>query len=281
MKDYKEVINKWIINKKIKNDAKLLINFFRNGFIFTKYPKKTYFGSSDFSLSFIIGGIYLLAYVHKGNDKGIWMLQDRIHSNLKDDMFNQHEVKSTKNLEKKLYWLHTQNIKNLDFINENDEIWDSYRNASDIIKTTKHWNFIREDFIKNKDQLTTFWQYPSIEILSKESFDESFQKQLEDAKAISVDELKKRILKSDRKPEKIEVLTYTYKRNPYVVIEVLNRSKGICELCKNKAPFIRKSDGTPYLEIHHLIPLSENGEDTVENTIALCPNCHKKLHYGI
>jgi len=72
------------------------------------------------------------------------MLQDRIHSNLKDDMFNQHEVKSTKNLKIKLYWLHTQNIKNLDFINENDEIWDSYHNALDIIKTTKHWNFIRE-----------------------------------------------------------------------------------------------------------------------------------------
>lgn len=281
MRDYKDVINKWIINKTIENNAKLLINFFRNGFLFTKYPKKTYFGSSDFSLSFIVGGIYLLAYVHKGNDKGIWMLQDRIHSNLQDDIFNQHEVKSTKNLKIKLYWLHTQNIKNLDFINKNDVIWDSYHNASDIIKTTRHWNFIREDFIKNKEPLTTFWQYPSIDILSKESFDESFQKQLEDAKAISVDELKKRILKSDRKPEKIEVLTYTYKRNPYVVIEVLNRSKGICELCKNKAPFIRKSDGTPYLEIHHLIPLSENGEDTVENTIALCPNCHRKLHYGI
>lgn len=281
MKDYKEVINKWIKNKKIENNAKLLINFFRNGFLFTKYPKKTYFGSNNFSLSFIIGGIYLLAYVHKGNDKGIWMLQDRIHINLKDDIFNQHEVKSTSNLKTKLYWLHTQNIEILNFINENDVIWDSYNNASEIIKITKHWNFIREDFVKNKDQLTAFWQYPSIEILSKENFDESFQKQLEDAKAISVDELKNRVLKSDKKPEKIEVLTYTYKRNPYVVIEVLNRSGGICELCKNKAPFIRKSDGTLYLEIHHLIPLSENGDDTVENTIALCPNCHRKLHYGV
>ncbi len=201
-------------------------------------------------------------------------------SYLKEDMFDQHEVKSTKNLKIKLYWLHTQNIKNLDFINNNDEIWNSYYNASDIIKTTKYWNFIREDFINNKELLTTFWQYPSIEILAKEAFDETFQKQLEDAKTISVNKLKKRILQSNRKAERIEVLTYTYSRNPYVVIEVLNRSKGICELCKNKAPFIRKSDGTPYLEIHHKIPLSENGEDTVENTIALCPNCHRKLHYG-
>lgn len=282
MKDYKEVIHKWIKNKIIQNNAKLLINFFRNGFIFTKYPKNTYFGSSNSSLSFIMGGIYLLAYVHKGgSDKGIWMLQDRIHSNFKNDMFNQHEVKSTKDLTIKLYWLHTKNIDNLNFINDNDAIWDSYHNASDIIKTTKHWNFIRKDFIKNKDQLTAFWQYPSIEILSKNSFDESFQRQLDEAKTISVDELKNKILKCDKKPEKIEVLTYMYKRNPYVIIEVLNRSEGICELCKNIAPFVRKSDGTPYLEIHHLIPLSENGDDTVENTMALCPNCHRKLHYGI
>jgi len=24
--------------------------------------------------------------------------------------------------------------------------------------------------------------------------------------------------------------------------------------------------------------LSKGGEDTVENTVALCPNCHKKMH---
>jgi len=29
------------------------------------------------------------------------------------------------------------------------------------------------------------------------------------------------------------------------------------------------------------VPLSEGGEDTLENAIALCPNCHRKMHYGI
>lgn len=281
MKEYKEVINKWIINRKTSIDEKQLCNFFKNGFIFTQYPNKTYFGSRDFSISFIIGGIYLLAYVHRGNDKGIWMLQDKIHSDLKEDIFDQHEVKSTKNSEIKLYWLHMQDIKNLNFINDNDEIWDSYHNASGIIKTTKHWNFTREDFIKNKDKLTAFWRYPSVEITSMEALDNSFQEKLCEEKDISPNELKKKILMFDKKPEKVEVITYAYKRNPYVVIEVLNRSSGICELCKNKAPFFRKTDGTPYLEIHHSIPLSENGDDTVENTIALCPNCHRKMHYGI
>ena len=34
----------------------------------------------------------------------------------------------------------------------------------------------------------------------------------------------------------------------------------------------------PYLESHHIIWLSEGGSDTLDNTAALCPNCHKKMH---
>ena len=61
----------------------------------------------------------------------------------------------------------------------------------------------------------------------------------------------------------------------------LRRAKGYCEKCGCKAPFIRKSDNTPYLEVHHTIPLSEGGADNLDNTIALCPNCHRELHFGI
>ncbi|MDR3585063.1 MAG: HNH endonuclease [Desulfosporosinus sp.] len=282
MRDYKGVINNWVINKKIHENVKLLIHFFRNGFVFTKYPDMTYFGPSKSSISFMIGGgIYLLAYVHTGIDKGIWMLQDRIHDNLEGGIFDQHEAKSTKNLEQKLYWLHAQKIEDLAFIIENDSIWNSYQNASELIKITRYWNFVREDYTKNKEKLTLYWKYTMHDIPSKESFDEAYQKQLEEFKAISADELKRRMAEFNRKPEKIEVLTHTYIRNPYVVIGVLNRSQGICESCKDKAPFIRKKDGTPYLEIHHLVPLSENGDDTLENAVALCPNCHRKMHYGI
>lgn len=69
-------------------------------------------------------------------------------------------------------------------------------------------------------------------------------------------------------------------RNPDVVAEVLLRANGFCERCANEAPFTRAKDGTPYLEVHHKIRLSDGGEDTVENAIALCPNCHRELHFG-
>lgn len=43
------------------------------------------------------------------------------------------------------------------------------------------------------------------------------------------------------------------------------------------APFQNK-DGEPYLETHHIICLSHGGPDTIDNTVALCPNCHRKMH---
>ncbi len=53
--------------------------------------------------------------------------------------------------------------------------------------------------------------------------------------------------------------------------------KGFCQLCNQRAPFHNKED-IPFLETHHIIWLSKGGEDSVHNTVALCPNCHRKMH---
>jgi len=54
-------------------------------------------------------------------------------------------------------------------------------------------------------------------------------------------------------------------------------ARGHCQLCGKPAPF-NGPDGSPYLEVHLLVSLEEGGSDTVENCVALCPNCHRKLH---
>lgn len=69
-------------------------------------------------------------------------------------------------------------------------------------------------------------------------------------------------------------------RNPDVIAEVLTRADGECEQCKAPAPFNRRSNGTPFLEVHHRIRLADGGDDTTENAIALCPNCHRQQHHG-
>ena len=72
---------------------------------------------------------------------------------------------------------------------------------------------------------------------------------------------------------------YSYERDPLVVFWVLNNSKGICECCDKKAPFIDKK-GKPFLEVHHVKYLASGGSDLITNTVALCPNCHRKIHYS-
>ena len=79
-------------------------------------------------------------------------------------------------------------------------------------------------------------------------------------------------------PERIETTIYRYNRNRDVVAERLHRAHGVCEECDRQAPFNRKKDGAPFLEVHHVQPLSQGGLDTVENTIAVCPNCHAEMH---
>jgi 5-methylcytosine-specific restriction enzyme A len=96
----------------------------------------------------------------------------------------------------------------------------------------------------------------------------------------NAEERKKRLLNATKMPAVIQVISHAFRRNPDVIAEVLSRAEGVCERCKTKAPFIRVSNNSPYLEVHHLKPLAQGGEDTVENAIALCPNCHRESHFG-
>lgn len=80
-------------------------------------------------------------------------------------------------------------------------------------------------------------------------------------------------------PQATTVEVTQYSRDPAVAAWVLNAANGRCEMCDSPAPFERE-DGTPFLEVHHVIRLADQGVDTIHNTVALCPNCHRRLHYG-
>lgn len=83
--------------------------------------------------------------------------------------------------------------------------------------------------------------------------------------------------RGERTPGFRYVKTMRYDRNEAVAEYAKRIAKGICQLCGEKAPFNYK-DGAPYLETHHINWLSEGGSDTIDNTVALCPNCHAKMH---
>lgn len=69
----------------------------------------------------------------------------------------------------------------------------------------------------------------------------------------------------------------SYVRNRYVSEFAKKRANGICQLCGKPAPFETRN-GEPYLEAHHIIPLANEGTDSIDNIAALCPNCHRKMH---
>jgi 5-methylcytosine-specific restriction protein A len=70
-----------------------------------------------------------------------------------------------------------------------------------------------------------------------------------------------------------------YERSRDVRDYVLARAGDNCEGCETSAPFKRK-DGSPYLEPHHIRRLSDGGPDHPAFVIALCPNCHRRVHAG-
>jgi 5-methylcytosine-specific restriction endonuclease McrA len=90
--------------------------------------------------------------------------------------------------------------------------------------------------------------------------------------------LKKIAEAAKQPPAKFQAQVTRYARSPHVVAERLVIANGRCEKCQKPAPFTRLRDNTPYLEVHHVKLLSQGGLDSVENTQALCPNCHSEVH---
>lgn len=66
-------------------------------------------------------------------------------------------------------------------------------------------------------------------------------------------------------------------RSRLIAAIVKERAAGICQLCNAPAPFYNKN-GEPYLECHHIIWIAKGGPDEVSNAVALCPNCHRRMH---
>lgn len=68
-----------------------------------------------------------------------------------------------------------------------------------------------------------------------------------------------------------------YYRSPYIKEMVKQIAEGKCQMCGEDAPFY-DSNQKPYLEEHHVQRLADGGKDAMHNVVAICPNCHRKIH---
>lgn len=131
-------------------------------------------------------------------------------------------------------------------------------------------------------ELRNVWIFPlktkgSVALTQKE-LEEYRHDQVEKVKQLSPEELKqKAINRGAEKGSSRTVTSNVYVRDEFIAAQTKANAHGFCELCEKPAPFNDK-DGNPYLESHHVIWLSRGGADKLSNTVALCPNCHKKMH---
>lgn len=114
-------------------------------------------------------------------------------------------------------------------------------------------------------------------VVLKEDVDSMEQAKIKLLNTLSNDELYTRALSIDER-EKGSIRVVSDYRRDLIVTEFAKRwVNGICQLCNQTAPFKTKKNG-PYLEVHHIKWLSRGGRDNIYNTVALCPNCHRKMH---
>lgn len=280
MTDYnwKDEILLWTKSKRtVKPFQNDLIDFFKKVFDNTSQPEKSLFGTTSSSISFVVGGIYLAA-IHSTDT--ISLLLDKEIGDI--DNIKTHIVKSTKNFEIPLYWFETTDLTKLKEIVKNKDVWESYYRASYKIFESRTATAYKAHIAKNKISLSNFWNIDKQiqQTTTINQIENEFQEKVRQARTLTRKERQEILAKSNPKPTKKITKQIVFNRNQYVVAEILDRANGVCEKCKKSAPFTKDIDNKPYLEVHHIIPLADDGDDTIENAIALCPNCHRHAHYG-
>ena len=141
----------------------------------------------------------------------------------------------------------------------------------------------QEEQLDEEGNMRKVWMFPlqltaPLVPISAETFTALQKQKQKKAKKLSDKELLQRARANAATQPGTQKVTQTIFVRDSAISEYAKRiSNGICALCGQPAPFCNK-EGEPYLETHHIVWLSNGGEDSLKNTVALCPNCHRKMH---
>jgi 5-methylcytosine-specific restriction protein A len=86
---------------------------------------------------------------------------------------------------------------------------------------------------------------------------------------------------------KIPSKSGSYNRDPEVAGVALENAGFKCAVDESHTTFTSKRTGKPFVEAHHIVPMSASAVlpgkilDRTDNIAALCPTCHRKIHYGL
>jgi predicted HNH restriction endonuclease len=80
------------------------------------------------------------------------------------------------------------------------------------------------------------------------------------------------------------VAVNAYERDPQARRDCIRHYGADCCICGFNFGATYGEDGEGYIHVHHLVPLSEIGEeyivDPIKDLRPVCPNCHAALHLG-
>ena len=136
---------------------------------------------------------------------------------------------------------------------------------------------------RHDDPTKTVWIFPlTLYPVDERENRENYAKAEKSASSLGIDELyakvKEKASRTHAEETKKHITTSAvYERDPEIAMYAKRRADAHCDLCGIKAPFLDKNSN-PYLEAHHIEWLSEGGADEIDNVVALCPNCHRKMH---
>ena len=150
-----------------------------------------------------------------------------------------------------------------DFFKKNEQAFIQFKplNNNTLPKVRQQLQYLRDDGMISFEDNRGTYTLRGVEILENE---------------IDEDKIKD---VSKSVPEKREYLIEIFARNRGWVEEAKRAFGSYCMLKNCNNTFI-KEDGSPYIEVHHIIPLHRGGEDGIWNLAVLCAHHHKMAHFA-
>lgn len=123
------------------------------------------------------------------------------------------------------------------------------------------------------------------EINEEEQIDQDINERLQKSLVI-IDEDKLVRTPTKRKQKQDLKGTKSYPRSEIEMMKAKENSGWKCEISSSHETFINEKINKPFVEGHHLIPMFAQDQfeytiDFADNIVTLCPNCHRKIHYGL
>src|SRR5699024_571776 len=124
-----------------------------------------------------------------------------------------------------------------------------------------------------------------LEAKAEEQIDQDTNNNLQQ-KLVNIDDDKLVKSPTKRKSKKKINDIIAYPRSEYEMMKAKINSNWTCEISKSHKTFINEQLNKPFVEGHHLISMFAQDQfeytiDFADNIVTLCPNCHRKIHYGL